>query len=60
MKQTMSGPEAARALGIGLNYLYSLLLSGKLSGTKVDGKWQIDMKDIRARIVAMEKEAGRG
>ena len=58
MKQTMSGPEAARALGIGLNYFYSLLLTGKLPGTKVDGKWQIELKDIRARMVAVEKEAG--
>jgi excisionase family DNA binding protein len=55
MKQTMNGPEAARALGIGLNYLYSLLLAGKLPGTKVDGKWQIDVNDIRARIAEMEK-----
>jgi excisionase family DNA binding protein len=60
MKQTMSRPEAARALGIGLNYLYSLLLAGRLPGTKVDGKWQIDVQDIRARIAALEKEAVRG
>ena len=55
MKETMSAPEAARALQVGLNYLYALLLSGKLPGERVNGRWQIDAADIRARIVETEK-----
>jgi excisionase family DNA binding protein len=55
MKETMSAPEAARALQVGLNYLYSLLLTGKLPGERVNGRWQIDAADVRARIAETEK-----
>jgi len=55
MKETMSAPEAARALNVGLNYVYALLLSGKLAGERVNGRWQIDVADVRARIAATEK-----
>jgi excisionase family DNA binding protein len=55
MKETMTAPEAARALQVGLNYLYALLLSGKLPGERVNGRWQIEAADIRARIAETEK-----
>jgi excisionase family DNA binding protein len=55
MKETMGAPEAARVLQVGLNYLYSLLLSGKLPGVRVNGRWQIDASDVRARIAETEK-----
>jgi len=55
MKETMSAPEAARALQVGLNYMYALLLSGKLPGERVNGRWQINAVDVRARIAQTEK-----
>ena len=55
MKETLTGPEAARALGVGLNYLYNLISVGKLPATRLDGKWQIDLADVRARIAETEK-----
>lgn len=55
MKETMSAPEAARTLNYGLNYLYSLILAGRIPATKVDGKWQIEARHVRARIAAMDK-----
>jgi len=55
MKETMSAPEAAKALQVGMNRVYALLLSGRLPGKRVDGRWQIEAKDVRDRIVAVEK-----
>ena len=55
MKETMTAPEAARVLQIGMNRLYVLLLSGRLPGKRVDGRWQIEAKDVRARIATVEK-----
>ena len=55
MRETMTAPEAARALQVGLNYLYGLLLSGKLPGERVNGRWQIDAADVRTRIAETEK-----
>jgi hypothetical protein len=34
-KQEISAVESARRLGVGLDYLYSLLWTGKLPGRKV-------------------------
>jgi excisionase family DNA binding protein len=47
----MTACEAARTLGIGLNYLYEMLRVGKLAATRVDGKWQIQADAVRQRIV---------
>ncbi len=55
MKETMSAPEAARTMQVGLNYVYTLLRSGKLPGERVNGQWQIDAADVRARIAETEK-----
>ena len=47
--QELSAIEAARRLGVGLDYLYSLLWTGKLEGRKVGRTWRIDAEVIEAR-----------
>ena len=47
--------EAARKLGVGLDYLYSLLWTGKLRGTKVGKQWRISADAVEERL----KERGR-
>jgi hypothetical protein len=44
--------EAARRLSIGLDYLYSLLWTGKLQGKKVHGRWTVSAQatDQRAKV----------
>jgi len=50
-KQTeMSAIEAARMLGVGLDYLYSLLWTGKLQGRKVGKRWCIPAEAVEARL----------
>ena len=41
--------EAARRLGVGLDYLYSLLWTGKLQGRKVGKRWHIRPEAVEAR-----------
>jgi len=55
MTEILSAPEAAKALGVGLTRVYTLLLSGRLPGKRVDGRWQIDAADVRRRLVEVEK-----
>ena len=42
--------EAARKLGVGLDYLYSLLWTGKLPGHKVGKQWRIPAEAVHARL----------
>jgi len=46
----VSAIEAARTLGVGLDYLYSLLWTGKLSGRKVGKRWRIPADAVKARL----------
>lgn len=46
----LSAVEAARRLGVGLDYLYSLLWTGKLQGHKVGRRWRIPAEAIEARL----------
>ena len=57
MKQEifLTAPETARKLKITFTYLYSLLRSGRLPGTKVAGKWQIPQSEIDARLKARQQ-----
>jgi excisionase family DNA binding protein len=50
----MTAIEAARKLGVGLDYLYSLLWTGKLPGRKVGKRWRIPVGAVQARL----KESG--
>ena len=43
-------PEAARAMGFTLKYLYDLVHSGRLTAKKVAGRWQIPKTEIEARL----------
>ena len=42
--------EAARRLGMGLNYIYNLLWTGKLAGRKVDDQWVVSLAGVEARV----------
>lgn len=46
----LSAIQAARKLGVGLDYLYSLLWTGKLQGRKVGKQWRIPAEAIEARL----------
>jgi len=48
--QEISALEAARRLGIGLDYLYGLLWTGKLEGRKVGKRWRIAVDAVEARL----------
>jgi excisionase family DNA binding protein len=48
--QEVSAIEAARRLGVGLDYLYSLLWTGKLQGRKVGKQWRIPAEAVEARL----------
>jgi excisionase family DNA binding protein len=50
MKEHLSVSEAARKLGISLDGVYRLLYSGKLVGTKADGKWNISVVTVEDRL----------
>ncbi|HLJ85727.1 MAG TPA: excisionase family DNA-binding protein [Candidatus Angelobacter sp.] len=49
-EQEITAVEAARRLGVGLDYLYSLLWTGKLKGHKVGKQWRIPAEAIQARM----------
>jgi excisionase family DNA binding protein len=52
MKTTneISAIEAARRLGVGLDYLYSLLWTGKLEARKVNKQWRVSREAVEARL----------
>lgn len=50
IEKELSAIEAACKLGVGLDYLYSLLWTGKLRGTKVDGRWAVSADAVTARL----------
>lgn len=55
-KETFSVAGAARELGVGLAYMYSLVYSGKIEAAKVDGRWTIPAAAVKA---ALEKRSAR-
>jgi len=52
MKQAreMTAIEAARRLGVGLDYLYSLLWTGKLEARKLNKRWRVSTDAVEARL----------
>ena len=46
----ISAVEAARRLGVGLDYIYSLLWTGKLKGRKVGKHWRVAQEAVEARL----------
>lgn len=53
--QEVSAVEAARRLKVGLDYLYSLLWTGKLSGRKEGKIWRVSAQSIEERRAALER-----
>jgi len=56
--QEITPIEAARKLGVGLDYLYSLLWTGKLAGRKTGNRWRVSLASVEARL--KEREARNG
>jgi len=50
MNNRLSVPEAARELGCSLKWIYDLVHAGKMSATKVDGRWQIPAAAVQERL----------
>jgi excisionase family DNA binding protein len=50
LEKELSAIEAARRLQVGLDYLYSLLWTGKLAARKVGGKWRVPVEAVEARL----------
>jgi excisionase family DNA binding protein len=53
-EEQVSAVEAARRLGVGLDYLYGLLWTGKLEGQKIGRKWKIPVAAVNARLKQRE------
>ena len=49
-EKEVSAIEAARRLGVGLDYLYSLLWTGKLKGHKIGKQWRVPVEAVEARL----------
>ena len=50
MAKSLTPAEAAQALGVGRNFLYDLLHSGKLRATKKGKQWRIPERSIQERL----------
>ena len=49
-KVKMKANEAAKELGVELNYLYNLVRTGRLEAEKQDGEWAISAQAVQERI----------
>jgi excisionase family DNA binding protein len=58
-EKEMSAIEAARRLGVGLDYVYSLLWTGKLQGRKWGRRWRIPVEAVDARLKQREVSDAR-
>jgi excisionase family DNA binding protein len=54
----MSAIEAARRLRVGLDYLYSLLWTGKVAARKSGNRWRVSVAAVEQRLKAKEKLGG--
>lgn len=54
----ISAIEAARTLRVGLDYLYSLIWTGKLAGRKVANRWCIPLAAVEERLRQQEIRNG--
>ena len=55
-QKELSPVEAARKLGVGLDYLYSLLWTGKLPGRKIGKLWRIPVEAVEVRLTQRRGE----
>jgi len=47
--------EAARRLGVGLDYIYALLWAGKIAGHKDGGRWRISEQALVKRLKSVSR-----
>jgi len=54
----LSVAEAARKLGVGLQYAYTLIYSGRLKARRVNGRWLVSSQAVieRQKIVEPRNE----
>lgn len=57
-KNEISAIEAARALGVGLDYLYGLIWTGKIAARKVENRWRVSRTSVELRL--KDREAHNG
>jgi len=57
-EKEISAIEAARTLAVGLDYVYSLIWTGKLEGRKVDQRWLVSQASVEKRLKAREAASG--
>lgn len=55
MKNAISASEAARRLGVELNYLYILLRTKRLDAHKQDGEWLVSARAVEERMERLSK-----
>jgi len=46
----ISAIDAARRLGVGLGFLYSLVWTGKLQARKINRQWRVSVDSVEARL----------
>jgi excisionase family DNA binding protein len=51
-EREMSAIEAARILGVGLDYLYGLIWTGKLEAHKEGNRWRVSASSVESRFRA--------
>jgi len=49
----ISAIEAARQLGVGLDYLYGLVWAGKLTGRKIQNRWRVSAASVNERLTRL-------
>jgi excisionase family DNA binding protein len=53
----LTAVQAARLLRVSLNWVYILIATGKLAGTRVDGRWQVESASVQARLAELAAAA---
>ncbi len=57
-KVEISAIEAARILGVGLDYLYGLIWTGKITARKVQNRWRVSVASVESRSKALRVQNG--
>jgi excisionase family DNA binding protein len=52
----ISAVEAARILGVGLDYLYRLIWSNKIVARKVENRWRVSTASVESRLLALKAQ----
>jgi excisionase family DNA binding protein len=49
-EQQLTPREAAKRLGVRLDYVYALIWVGKLQASRKDGRWLVSATSVRRRL----------